>query len=95
MTTERWRQVEKLYHAALELEPAARADFLASACAADTALREELESLLVFNDQKRTFIESPAVEVAAQLLSESEKDLAGRHLRSIPHRTVPRLRRDG
>ena len=77
MTPERWRQVEKLYRAALELEPAARADFLASACAADTELREELKSLLVFNDQKRTFIESPAVEVVAQLLSRSEKHLTG------------------
>ena len=68
MTPERWRQVEKLYYAALQLQPEARPSFLDRACASDAALKEELESLLAFNDQKATFIESPAVDIAARLL---------------------------
>ena len=46
MDPERWRQIEKLYRAALEEEPACRSLFLAEACQADADLRGEVESLL-------------------------------------------------
>lgn len=46
MTAERWRQVEELYHSALEREGRERSDFIDSACANDNELRRELESLL-------------------------------------------------
>jgi eukaryotic-like serine/threonine-protein kinase len=46
MTPERWKQIEDLYHAALEQEPAARGAFLAGACDSDSELRREVESLL-------------------------------------------------
>ena len=46
MTPERWRQIERLYHAALELEGSGRAAFLKGACGADNDLRREVESLL-------------------------------------------------
>jgi eukaryotic-like serine/threonine-protein kinase len=46
MTSERWRHVERLYHAATAEAPEARRAFLADACAGDGALRDEVESLL-------------------------------------------------
>jgi eukaryotic-like serine/threonine-protein kinase len=46
MTSERWRQIEQLYHAALEREPQARQQYLAEACGGDEDLRKEIESLL-------------------------------------------------
>ena len=46
MSPERWKQIEDLYHAALEQEPAARGAFLAGACDTDSELRREVESLL-------------------------------------------------
>jgi len=46
MTPERWQQIKHLCELALEREPAARAAFLAEACAADGQLRAEVESLL-------------------------------------------------
>src|SRR5579872_4454965 len=46
MTAERWQQIEKLYHAALEREPQVRAGFINEACAGDNDLRQEVESLL-------------------------------------------------
>jgi serine/threonine protein kinase len=46
MNPERWRQIEQLYHAALEQEPARRESFLAEACADDAGLRRQVESLL-------------------------------------------------
>jgi serine/threonine protein kinase/Tol biopolymer transport system component len=46
MTSQRWRQIELVYHAALEREPQARAQYVAAACGADEDLRKEVESLL-------------------------------------------------
>jgi serine/threonine protein kinase len=43
---ERWQQVSRIYSAALAREETARAAYLQDACAADEALRREVESLL-------------------------------------------------
>jgi serine/threonine protein kinase len=48
MVPERQRQVEQVYHAALERRSDQRAAFLDQACAGDAALRKEVESLLSF-----------------------------------------------
>jgi serine/threonine protein kinase len=46
MTSERWRQIELVYHAALEREQQERAKYLAESCRGDEDLRKEVESLL-------------------------------------------------
>src|SRR5881296_3235120 len=46
MSPERRRQIEELYHAALERDPGRRAGFLAEACRDDAELRREVDSLL-------------------------------------------------
>jgi serine/threonine protein kinase/Tol biopolymer transport system component len=46
MAPERWRQVEQLYHSALEHEGSARDAFLREACRDDEELRREVRSLL-------------------------------------------------
>src|SRR5437667_333545 len=46
MSPERRRQIEELYHAALERDPGRRSGFLAEACRDDVELRREVESLL-------------------------------------------------
>ncbi len=53
-----------LFIAALERDEPERAAFLADACGEDTALREEVESLLRFHDQDSTGL--PATEPPAQ-----------------------------
>jgi serine/threonine protein kinase/Tol biopolymer transport system component len=60
MTPERWRDVERLYHAALGRESDQRAAFLADACKDDPALRREVESLLVYRTKASGFMETPA-----------------------------------
>jgi serine/threonine protein kinase/lipopolysaccharide biosynthesis regulator YciM len=69
---ERWQQVEKLYHAALERSAEERAPFLAQACASDEGLRRDVESLLAYEGQAEKFIESPALEVAAKIMAEQQ-----------------------
>ena len=46
MTPDRWKDVERLYHAARAEAPEARPAFLAKACGGDEELRQELQSLL-------------------------------------------------
>ena len=46
MNPERWRQIERLYHAALEQESVRRGPYLAEVCEGDDELRREVESLL-------------------------------------------------
>jgi len=46
MTPERRREIERVYHEALERGAGERATFLAGVCAGDDALRREVESLL-------------------------------------------------
>ena len=69
MEPERWKQVEELYHSAAALPAADRARFLDQACGGDAALRREVESLLAHQQGAGKFIETPAIKVAAGLLS--------------------------
>jgi serine/threonine protein kinase len=62
MTPERWREIERLYHAAQEHDAEGRAAFLADACRNDEALRGEVESLLQSQGRAKDFIERPAVQ---------------------------------
>ena len=45
MTPDRWKDVERLYHATRAEAPEARPAFLAKACGGDEALRKEVQSL--------------------------------------------------
>jgi eukaryotic-like serine/threonine-protein kinase len=76
MEPERWKQIEKLYSMALEHDARGRAVFLDHACAGDEALRREVESLLACRGEAESFIEAPALEVAARLLADEQADSA-------------------
>jgi len=52
MSSEQYQQIGALYYTALELAPAARADFLAKECAGDGELHCEVESLLRAHGQQ-------------------------------------------
>ncbi|MFN0172195.1 MAG: protein kinase domain-containing protein [Bryobacteraceae bacterium] len=88
MGLDRFQQVERLYHSALNLTPGRRADFLEEACAGDEELRREVESLLGYHEKAERFIETPAMEVAA-------KALAGEQGRAAAGRLPPSYRIDG
>ncbi len=46
MPSDHWTELERLYHAALALDPVARPVFLSQQCTGNEALRKEVESLL-------------------------------------------------
>ena len=83
MTSDRQRQITELYHAALGRDGRDRAAFLREACAGNDALRREVESLLGYEDAAAPFLERPAIEEVAPLVTsrpESTGDLAGRRI---------------
>ncbi len=76
MDLEQSRKIEALYEAALKVEPAQRATFLAENCADDESLRREVESLLLHDDNAGSFLEVPALE----MLPDRARPAAGQRL---------------
>ena len=72
---QRWREIERLCQAALDRPENQRATFLDQACAGDAALRDEVKSLLVHGGHGASFIESPALEVAAKVLAQDDSEM--------------------
>src|ERR1035438_10408849 len=68
MDPERWKQVDNVLQSVLERPPDEREAFLRQVCAGDQALESEVLSLLRSQRQAGSFLESPAIEVAAQAL---------------------------
>jgi serine/threonine protein kinase/Tol biopolymer transport system component len=66
MDSDRWKQVDSLLQAVLERPLGERADFLQRACKGDQTLEQEVRSLLASQEQAGSFLENPAMEVAAQ-----------------------------
>jgi len=61
MPADRNRQIEDLFHSAMQRDPEERAAFLEQACAGDLTLREEVESLLEANlNAVEGFLKEPA-----------------------------------
>jgi serine/threonine protein kinase len=80
MKPERWQHIQNLYHGALEREPVERSTFLDKACAGDEALRGEVESLLTHHQQAGSFIETPALKEARDLLENQPYSKVGRQM---------------
>jgi eukaryotic-like serine/threonine-protein kinase len=84
MLPERWNEVKDKLHAALQLEPAGRAAYLAEVGGADLDLQRELESLIAFHEQTGTdFLNVPLAQVNFALESQVAPDaLLGRRVGS-------------
>ncbi len=60
MTPERWKQVEEIFNASLELPADERDGFLTDVCGNDSSLRHQIEYLINCHEQAGDFIEAPA-----------------------------------
>jgi len=76
MDSERWQNVERLYHATLQCEESQRAAFLKHACGSDELLLREIESLVSYGERSESFIEGSALDLVAPDLAcqTGEKD---------------------
>src|ERR1051325_3236032 len=75
MTPERWQKVKQIFHTALDKPAAERTAFIAQACNGDDQLREEVEALLASSEKDGSFIDSPAYEAAATLITNQAAEL--------------------
>ena len=66
---ERWRQIESVLDAALDLPPERRVAFLDRHCERDADLRENVEQLLRACDSSEHFLEQPVAGEAAPFVA--------------------------
>src|SRR4030095_5376577 len=59
MSPERWREIEEVFQAAVELPPTERAPYLNDRCGNDVELKNEVMKLLASDDSAADFIEVP------------------------------------
>ncbi|HEX8136876.1 MAG TPA: serine/threonine-protein kinase [Pyrinomonadaceae bacterium] len=80
MTPERWKRIEELFNAAVELSPPERAPFLDEACRGDVELRREVALLLAQEDNQDSLFSTLIGEAAGSLVSEQGDGLTGRRI---------------
>ncbi len=87
MKPERNRQIDGVFQTALARNPTERAAFLDEICAEDPDLRREVEALIASDKQANGFIESPALEIAPELVADD-------YATSVSGRTIGPYRLD-
>ena len=92
MDAERWKQVDSLLQAALERPPDERDAFLRQTCVDDDALEREIRSLLAAREEAGSFLESPAIDVAARALALAPRDDTSESAGSLTGQTVSHYR---
>ncbi len=95
MNAERWKQINALFHAALDLDAPGRAKLLEDTGATDPALANEVRSLLARHTPDANFLEAPLWQVAADLIVDDEPSLVGKQVGSYTRTRRGRTRWDG
>src|SRR5246127_1799725 len=72
MDSDRWKQIDNLLQAVLERSPSERDAFLRQACGGDGELQREVLSLLAPQEEAGSFLESPAMVVAAEAVAQRQ-----------------------
>jgi Tol biopolymer transport system component len=72
MKPERWKEIEDIYHRAQQRDGRARQSFLDQACGGDEELRREVESLLRADGEAESFLDTPAIDLAVQMIAEKK-----------------------
>lgn len=72
MNPERWKQIKNIYQHAIESAPEKRTMLLDNLCGDDRELRDEVESMLGFENESRDFIEDNAFNVISRIMAKDE-----------------------
>ena len=81
MDTVRWREVRELFERVCDLGAAERDVVLSEACADDSELRAEVESILSFSERTPTYFDAPAMDAFPELMaSERAASLIGQRI---------------
>lgn len=71
MDTDRWRQVQALFHRVADLPPEARVAALDDACGGDAGLRREVEQLLAGDADAETLLDRGVARVAGAVMGDA------------------------
>lgn len=82
MEAGRLRQIEEIYHAALDIPFEMREAFFDESCGADEDLRREVISLLSFENTLDRFLDAPPETLVAEMVAEKDQsiDFIGREI---------------
>jgi eukaryotic-like serine/threonine-protein kinase len=72
MTPERWQQIKRIFHDALEVDAGARRSFLVGVCGDDAELLKEVEGLFDAHEQTAHLVDRPVAQVAARLIDAAD-----------------------
>lgn len=61
MTSDRWRQVNELFHAALAVDPEKRQSYVAEVCQGDTDLKQEVENLIAGHESAEASMQTASI----------------------------------
>jgi serine/threonine protein kinase len=92
MDSEQWKRVDSLLQSALERPYGEREEFLRRACAGDEALEREVRSLLTSQQEAGSFLESPAMDMAARGLALKQEQDPTETLRPQAAQTISHYR---
>src|SRR5437016_14141537 len=89
MDDARWRDVKRIFQAAITVQPSEREALIEDDCAGDDALASEIRSLLSAHERGLLFLETPAAELQpswfAAACDSLERTGAWKILRNIGH----------
>jgi serine/threonine protein kinase len=80
ISSERWGQIENLFHAALQVQASDREEFLTQACASDESLLREVLSLISCSDNIDSFMEDPALSLGLTVIGMQQEEMLGKHV---------------
>src|SRR5271157_3186951 len=92
MDSDRWKQIDSLLQSVLEHPPEQRDAFLRQACRGDEALEHEVRSLVASQQEAGSFLEGPAMEVAARALAHQQNQDTQESADALIGRTVSHYR---
>lgn len=92
MDSDRWKQIDSLLQAVLERPPNERDGFLRQACLGDGELEREVRSLLACQEEAGSFLESPAMEVAAAVVAQRQNQNGSAASGSLAGRVISHYR---
>jgi serine/threonine protein kinase/tetratricopeptide (TPR) repeat protein len=92
MNSQQWKKVDSLLQLVLERPPEERDAFLRQACMGDEALEREVRSLLSSHEEAGSFLENPAIDVAARAVARRQSQDAQESADVLIGRTVSHYR---
>src|ERR1700758_519100 len=92
MDSDRWKQIDNLLQAVLERSPSERDAFLRQACGGDGELQREVRSLLASQEEAGSFLESPAMVVAAEAVAQRQNQNASAASGSLAGQVISHYR---